>query len=519
MAPPAPHPDPLTLAIKNTRLHLKALLYHDACHCSLHYLRSDVKRNLDDAYADNLVGLLEEVVAETSPSTVGNIAVLQAITERYRQIKGAHFQKQPMRASEALRTAYFIETVVRKMITVSTSFFTKEEVQLAHDIHCNMAKKRVYVISPPDLSNFYSKGSTKRVSSAIELKIDEPHAAPTVVAHAFMRDGVSQEEIDRTFKEISFYKRFQDNPSIVQLLSSCTYISTHKRHEDAPQRLSMIFKKYTANLRDALFSETKKIVFTPPQIFTIVRDLIHSLYSLHEKRVIHGDIKLENTLYSIDERGNAKAVLSDLGFAFTLGHDKRSFIYDAGYYGSIDPTPPEVLGECYFDGDYFKTDIWALGILFTEFLNGEAPSWTTSIRKFYDRTSELEFAIGFNKALLENEEKEEKEEEEEITPQKREEANQLIKSLEDELEEVEKKELAKIQEKIFTEIETCIESALKKYTETTETRALFRGERLISLVCKMVRFYPESRITMREAKTEIDAIMLLPAGPDEQPTA
>lgn len=112
-------------------------------------------------------------------------------------------------------------------------------------------------------------------------------------------------------------------------------------------------------------------------VMIILKSLVHSLRIMHKENIVHGDLKPDNILIKATKLGKYTTKLIDFDdsyFSRLPPKDKEQVVGTPEYYS------PELYDyildeEDEISGDTLttKSDIFALGVIFTEYLTGEKP--------------------------------------------------------------------------------------------------------------------------------------------------
>lgn len=176
-------------------------------------------------------------------------------------------------------------------------------------------------------------------------------------------------------------------------------IQSHLRHQNIlrlfgyfydDERVYLILE-YAARgemYKELQASENKR--FSEARTATYIRDLAGALEYCHTRHVIHRDIKPENLLIGMD--GEIK--IADFGWSVHAVNSKRTTLC-----GTLDYLPPEMVDSEPHDEN---VDIWCLGVLMYEFLDGNPPFVAKTYKETYARISkvDLKFPSHFSEEAI-----------------------------------------------------------------------------------------------------------------------
>jgi serine/threonine protein kinase len=167
----------------------------------------------------------------------------------------------------------------------------------------------------------------------------------------------TQNQIEQLASEIRLMKQL-DHPNIVKYL-----------HAERVENQLLIYMELMSG--GSLASLVKKFTKLPESVMKVyMRQVLVGVAYLHQKNVVHRDIKADNILLSSD--GTAK--ISDFGTS-------REFS-DSANLLTVTGTPwfmaPEVVKGSEGSGHGAPADIWSLGCTMIELVQGKPPWWKHS---------------------------------------------------------------------------------------------------------------------------------------------
>lgn len=169
-------------------------------------------------------------------------------------------------------------------------------------------------------------------------------------------EAEAQRLLNETISEVNLLRQLANHPSIINI-------------HDFYQTPTFLFAVFEMAPKGELFEMlNKSVTVSEKKARRLMRQLFDGVAFMHERFIVHRDLKLENILCIDDER----IVISDFGFATQLrpGQKLRELLGTPGYLA------PETL-RCQMyenaEGYGVEVDDWALGVILYTLLAGYAP--------------------------------------------------------------------------------------------------------------------------------------------------
>ncbi|KAG5988555.1 hypothetical protein E4U43_004712 [Claviceps pusilla] len=219
---------------------------------------------------------------------------------------------------------------------------------------------------PGDLKSNYGQPIESTSALLTEEKRRRKLVAVKVCEHG-PRGGASEERIEMSLKRELEIMQDIHHPSLVNL----------KAWSIEPTRAILVLSYCPGgDLFD--IATTQRKLITPAILRRIFAEMVGAVKYLHEKNIVHRDIKLENVLVNLTPPELAAAVdwttfptsvitLADLGLSRRITDDEKL----ETRCGSDDYAAPEVIMGQPYDGR--ATDAWSLGVLLYALLESRLP--------------------------------------------------------------------------------------------------------------------------------------------------
>lgn len=238
--------------------------------------------------------------------------------------------------------------------------FKSPNRDIIYGVKCPLFIKQAHDIS---IKNFKFIGAIGHGQNSVVFQTIYKPAKIECVLKIYMKTRLHSDQIHRIHREIEIHSKldhryilplyvvFQDSKAFYLVLEYC-------KEGDLYNTLTRMPQKHFADI-----SSFKKRVLIP---------LLHAVRYLHNNKIIHRDVKPENILI------NGSAIkLCDIGLSICTKNERVKSLV-----GTPEYLCPEIIEE---DIEKYseKIDIWCIGILAYECLNGQTPFKREDERKTF----------------------------------------------------------------------------------------------------------------------------------------
>lgn len=166
-------------------------------------------------------------------------------------------------------------------------------------------------------------------------------------------------------------KQFQDEIELLRSLPKNSHIVEYIGYQQTPQKIQIIMSLYDGSLYEYIKRlKRKKRTFTINQIAVVCQQLLKGISVLHNRKLIHRDLKSANVLYDGDVKifKSLYFVIADLGESKIIRQNDKA--------KTMKGTPAWIAPEVYDKGvsHYsFSADIWSFGMIIYEMMTLKFP--------------------------------------------------------------------------------------------------------------------------------------------------
>ncbi|KAK8895079.1 hypothetical protein M9Y10_023521 [Tritrichomonas musculus] len=206
---------------------------------------------------------------------------------------------------------------------------------------------------------------------ATAYRVTEQSTGKAYALKAISRERVAKpKSLEKLKSEISIQKSL-DHPNILKSYDS---------FEDSSNYYILVELCPGHSVRDLV---KRSGYLSETETARILRDVMAGLCYLHDNRIIHRDLKLENFLVGSD----GKIKIADFGLSAKLDYDdERKYTV----CGTPNYLSPELLTSA-SKGHSYEVDIWAIGVCAFAMLTGHPPFETTRTKLTYEHIKNCQY--------------------------------------------------------------------------------------------------------------------------------
>ncbi len=258
--------------------------------------------------------------------------------------------------TDAAQIAIFATLALEYKQLRTKEYYKKDQYGLPYSLHLDVKRQAYCILSKGTVQDSDKSGTSKRVTHAFEV----PFSLKQPVVD--MAQSVNKDAKPLLNKEYALQRElFAYDPEGI-----CPIYSMWNYQKGKIKKSSAILALLAESFGDYFKRVSRK------EQIAATKELLRAVAKMHERGYIHGDLDESN----IRCKGSNVRIV-DFGFTFQMiGEDQQELkgLFPDGFYGRIDRTAPEFLGQMRFKGDYTKVEMWVIGFILLSLLK-ERPNF------------------------------------------------------------------------------------------------------------------------------------------------
>lgn len=202
--------------------------------------------------------------------------------------------------------------------------------------------------------------------------------AMKIISKQYILRAKGESSLEKLKKEIQIQKSL-NHPNIVQ--SKISFFDEFNYYIALEYCPGKTIGEYLRNNVNGYLSET--------ETRKILRDVINGLIYIHNRKIVHKDLKLENFIIGSDGR----VKIADFGLAYFIKDEKDK--KNTSICGTPNYMSPETLNKK-DSGNGYASDVWAIGVSAFIMLTGKPPFAGAYKDATYENIKNCQFTFPFN---------------------------------------------------------------------------------------------------------------------------
>ncbi|MDH5656365.1 MAG: serine/threonine-protein kinase PknK, partial [Spirochaetia bacterium] len=208
-----------------------------------------------------------------------------------------------------------------------------------------------------DIEGYTVTEEIYRNQKSIIYRAVENQSERSVIIKVLNSEYPTQHQIAKLKREYEIAQLLKETPGVVEVQNFLSFRNNY----------ALVMEDIGGISLNKIIQSGK--VLAQPSLIKIFIRLSETLGQIHQKGIIHKDIKPHNIILNIN---NGKAQLIDFSVSSQLSRENSFIINPESLEGTLNYISPEQTGRMNRNIDY-RTDFYSLGITFYELLTGQLP--------------------------------------------------------------------------------------------------------------------------------------------------